>query len=160
MADTVQTWSPALAGPPRPTWRGPAAAVVAPALDHRVPDVPAADPDHRQPRHLSSAVLDLSVDAEPGADPFHRARQFPLPAVARRIPDGGRAVGDLRAVRRILQSADRAHHRTLDQQPADQRPAQMARHAAGPLGDSAGAVVARLVVAVRPDALGVQLDVG
>ena len=59
--------------------------------------------------------------------------------------------------RRVLQSADRPHHRPSRQQSAGQGPAQMARHAAGALGHSAGAVDARLVVAVRPHLFGLQL---
>ena len=59
--------------------------------------------------------------------------------------------------RGVLQSADRADHRTSDQQSAGQGSAQMARHAAGAVGHPAGAVVARLVVAVRSDPLRLQL---
>ena len=115
------------------------------------------DRHHRRARRLSGVLFDLSVDAEQGADALHRARQFQLPAVARRLPDGGGADGDLRAQRGVLQSADRAHHRASDQQPAGQGPAQVARHAAGAVGHSAGAVVARLVVAVRSDPFRLQL---
>src|SRR3569833_2799628 len=127
------------------------------AIDHRIHDVPAADPDHLLPCHLSGLLFDLAVDAEQGADQVHRPRQLPLPVVPRRVLDGGAAIGDLRDLRRVLQSADRPDHRAPDQQSAGERPAQVARHAAGAVGHSAGAVVARLVVAVRPDAFGLQL---
>src|SRR5689334_10847307 len=64
----------------------------APSFDRRFPDVPTADPHHRLPRRLSGPVLDLFVDAEQGADAFYRLWQFQLPALARRILDGGPAV--------------------------------------------------------------------
>ena len=67
------------------------------------------------------------------------------------------AIGDLRAIGGVLQSADRPDHRASGQQPAGQGPAQMARHAAGAVGDPAGAVDARLVVDVRSHQFGVQL---
>src|SRR6516162_8010606 len=85
------------------------------AFDHRFPDVPAFDPHRRMSRRLSGPVLDLSVDAEQGADALYRAWQFQLPALARRVLDGGPAVGNLCADRRVLQSADRADHRASDQ---------------------------------------------
>src|SRR6516162_513996 len=129
----------------------------APAFDDRFPDVPAADPDHRLPRDLPGTVLDLSFDAEQGANALYRALQFQLPPLARRILDGGSAVGDFCAHRGFFQSADRTHHRASGQQSAGERPAQMARHAAGAMGHSAGALVARLVVAVRSDTFGIQL---
>ena len=68
-----------------------------------------------------------------------------------------RADRDLRHQRGVLQGADRADHRASDQQSAGQGPAQMARHAAGAVGHPAGAVVARLVVAVRPTHSALQL---
>src|SRR5262249_54452486 len=89
---------------------------LAAAVDRRVLDVPAVDPDHRLPGGLSGAVLDLSIDAEQGANALHRARQFQLPVVTRRVLDGGSAVRHLRADRGILQSADRSDHRASDQQ--------------------------------------------
>src|ERR1700722_5187358 len=146
MVDAVQqTWQPALAG------------FRAAALDPRVPDVPAAARDHRRARRLSGALRDLPVDAQQIADPLHRARQLPLAAVARRFPNGGRAGRDLHGLRRRLQGADRADHGAPHQQPARQGPAQVARHAAGAVGDPARALLARLVVAVRSDPFGFQL---
>ena len=84
---------------------------------------------------------------------------FTLPAVARHVLDGGAA--DRRSSRcsavffKALIGLD---HRASRQQSADQGPAQMARHAAGAVGHSAGAVDARLVVAVRSHPLRLQLD--
>ncbi len=144
---------PAFAGEPGPK----PAAFYAPALDHRLPDVPAADRHHRRPRRLSGVLFDLSVDAEQGADALHRAVEFQLPVVARRVPHGDGANRNLRAQRRVLQSTDRAHHRAPDQQSAGQRPAQVARHAAGAVGHPARFVVAGLVVAVRSHPLRLQL---
>src|SRR5580704_3464263 len=139
---------PAVIGKPRP------AAIFAPALDHRVLDVPAIDRHRRLSHHLPRVLFDLSVDAEQGADPLYRPFQFHLPDVARRVLDGGGADRDLRDHRGTLQSADWAHYRPSHQQPAGQGPAQMARHDAGAMGHSARAVVTRLVVAVRSDPFG------
>ena len=83
---------------------------------------------------------------------------FTLPAVARHLLDGGAAIGDLRAVSAVFFKAliglITAH--LINNLPG-QGPAQMARHAAGAVGHPAGAVDARLVVAVRPHPFGVQL---
>src|SRR5262245_27175434 len=130
---------------------------IAPTFDHRFPDVPAVDPHYRLPRRLSGPDLDLSVDAEQSSYALYRPWQSKLHALARRILDGGPAVRDFRADRGVLQSADRPDHGAPDQQSTGQRSAQMARHAAGAVGHSAGALLARLVVAVRPHAFGVQL---
>src|SRR5262245_6869649 len=126
------------------------------ALDHRLPVLFALDRDHHLPRGLPCFLFDLPVDAEQGADALYRPRQFQLSAVARCFLDGDVAIGDLRAVRRLLQSPYRPDHRALDQQSTGQGPAQVARHAAGTLGHSPGSVVAWLVVAVRSDPFRVQ----
>src|SRR6185437_104551 len=92
-----------------------AAAFYAPPLDNRAADVSPAHSYHRLPDRLSGALFDLPVDAEQVADPLYRAWQLHLPAVARRILDGGATVGDLRVVGGVLQSADRPHHRPSHQ---------------------------------------------
>ena len=111
MADTVQRWAPGLQPPHGPRHAADctrfmrrrstvAFLMCLPLILH-----------HRRAGRLSGLLFDLSVDAEQGADALHRARQFPLPALARRVLDGGAAVGDLRALGGVLQGADRADHR-------------------------------------------------
>src|SRR6185295_6161160 len=128
-----------------------------PTLDDRLPVLSAPDHDHHLPRRIPHFLLDLPVDAEQGADTFHWPRQFQLSAVARRLLDGDAAIGDLRAVRRLLQSPHWPYHRPSHQQSSEQGSAQMARHAARSVGHPAGIVVAWLVVAVRSDAFRIQL---
>ena len=60
------------------------------------------------------------------------------------------AILHLRDHGRDLQSADRLHRRALRPQHSGQGPAQMARHAAGAVGDPAGDEHAGVAVAVRP----------
>src|SRR5215471_10943950 len=93
-----------------------------------------------------------------GTNALSRARELHFPAVARRVLDGGVAIGDLCDLRGFLQGADRTDYGASDQQSSKQGPAQMARHAARALGYSACAINIGLVVAVRPDSLGLQLD--
>src|SRR5262249_43750744 len=59
-----------------------------------------------------------------------------------------------------LQSAHRLHRRALRAQHPEPRPAQVARHAAGALGDPAGDELSRLAVAVRSFLQRVQLALG
>ena len=118
----------------------------------------AADPHHRRADHLSGVLFDLSVDAEQGADPLHRpVGNFTFLMSRDTFWMVVRQSAIFALSRRVLQGADRPDHRASRQQPAGQRPAQMARHAAGAVGDPAGAVDARLVVDVRSHQFGIQL---
>src|SRR6516165_4250201 len=94
----------------------PAAGNAASIIGGTQPASGAAPPfHHRFPRSLSGVVLDLSFDAEQDADALYRTWQFQFPVVARRVLDGGSAVGDLRPNRGVLQSANRTHYRAPDQ---------------------------------------------
>ena len=74
---------------------------------------------------------------------------FAVPVQARDLLAGGPAILHFRDHRRVLQGADRLHRRPLRPQHSGQGPAQMARHAAGAVGDPAGHEHAGVVVAVR-----------
>ena len=119
-------------------------------VDHRLPDGAAADPADRPAGHLSGDLLDASGDAQQVDAALRRARQLLLPVQARDLLDGGAAVLHLRDHRRDLQGADRLHRRPFRAQHPGQGPAQVARHAAGAVGDPAGHELSRLAVAVRP----------
>ena len=85
---------------------------------------------------------------------------FTVPVQARDVLDGGAAVLHLRHHGGDLQSADRLHRRAFRAQHPGQGPAQVARHAAGAVGDPAGDELPRLAVAVRSVLQRVQLDPG
>src|SRR5262249_20869822 len=102
--------------------------------------------------------FDPSRDLEQVDGALRRLRQFPVPVQARDVLDGGAAVLHLCHHRGRVQGADRLHRRAFRQQRPQPPPAQMARQAAGAVGDSAGDELPRLAVAVRPVLQRVQLD--
>ena len=123
----------------------------------RVLDGVAADRDRRVPGDLSGALFDPSGDVEQVDAALCRLRQFRVPVQAQHVLDGGRAVGAVRGHRRHLQGGGRLHRRPFRPQHPGEGPAQMARHAADPVGHPAGDEHARLAVAVRPVLQRVQL---
>ena len=113
MADTVQSWAGGLVDTAAPPVRKTGLRTLhAAPLDHRISDVPAADRHHRGAwssiRRFYSIYLSMLNKAQTR---FIGLVEFHVSAVARRVLDGGPAVGDLRALRRVLQSPDRPHHR-------------------------------------------------
>ena len=119
-------------------------------IDRGLPDDAAADPADRAPGALSGLLLAASGDAEQVDASVRRPRQFRVPVQARNLLAGRQAVLHLRDHGRDLQGADRLHRRPFRAQHSGQGPAQMARHAAGAVGHSAGDEHAGLAVAVRP----------
>ena len=89
---------------------------------------------------------------------FVGLRQLPVPVQARNVLDGGAAVLHLRHHGGGLQSHHRLLRRALRAQHSGQGPAQVARHAAGAVGDPARHEHARVAVAVRPVLQRLQLD--
>src|SRR6516164_8397764 len=126
-------------------------------IDHRVFDDASAHPAGRAPRPLPRPLLHPSRHAEQVDGALRRLRQFPVPVQARDVLDGGAAILHLRHHRRHLQSAHRLHRRALRAQRPEPRPAQVARHAVGALGDPAGDELSRLAMAVRSFLQRVQL---
>src|SRR5262249_50213238 len=74
--------------------------------------------------------------------------------------DGGAAILPLCPHRRRLQGPHRLRRCPFRAQRPEQGPAQMARHAAGAVGDPAGHELPRLAMVVRPVLQRVQLDPG
>ena len=103
---------------------------------------------------LHLATLNKSMER------FVGLRKIPVPVQARNVLDGGEAVLHLRHHGGHLQSADRLHRRAFRAQHSGQGPAQVARHAAGAVGDPAGHEHARMAVAVRSVLQRVQLGPG
>ena len=118
-------------------------------IDRGVSDDAAADPSDRNSGALPGVLLAASGDAEQVDAALRRPRQFRIPVQARDLLAGGEAVVHLRHHGRRLQGADRLHRRAFRPQHPGQGPAQMARHAAGAVGDSAGHEHAGVAVAVR-----------
>ena len=129
-------------------------------VEHCVPDDAAAHPAGRLAGDLSGALFGPPRDAEQVDGAVRRPGKLLLPVQARNILDGGEAVLHLRHHRGDFQSADRLHRRALRPQHPQPGPAQMARHAAGTVGDPAGDEHARLAVAVRSILQRVQLGAG
>ena len=134
------------------------AQVDAAQVDHRLPDGAAADPSDPHPRRLSGGLRRLPGDAQQGHDQVRRLRELRLPVRPRNLLDGGLPVLPVRHHRGDLQGDHRLRGRPLRAQHPEQGPAQVARHAAGAVGHSAGHEHARLAVAVRSVLLGLQLD--
>ena len=103
---------------------------------------------------LHLATLNKSMQRFVGLGNFH------VPVQARNVLAGGAAVLHLRDHGRDLQGADRLHRRPLRSQHSGQGPAQVARHAAGAVGDSAGDEHAGVAVAVRSVLQRLQLAAG
>ena len=129
-------------------------------VDRGLSDDAAADPADPASGDLSRVLLAASGDPEQVDAALHRAWKLPVPVQARNLLAGGRAILHFRDHRRDLQGADRLHRRPLRPQHSGQGPAQMARHAAGAVGDSAGDEHAGVAVAVRSVLQRLQLSAG
>mgnify|MGYP003693954537 CR=1 FL=1 len=119
-------------------------------INRGVPDDAAADSSDRDSGALPGVLFAASGDAEQVDAALRRLRQFRISVQARNLLAGREAVVHLRDHGRGLQGADRLHRRAFRSQHSGQGPAQMARHAAGAVGDSAGHEHAGVAVAVRP----------